>query len=102
MLGTDEQAPIPRGEGWKPVLMNGERLYAKFAKVAINVVKREPTDGDAVPNVLTEVLEAMFGPGGYMPGRGNRVRIAPVQGEPGTCAIEPYRRARLSGLSDAM
>lgn len=91
MLGTDEQAPIPRGQGWVAVRMNGERLWAKFAKIAINVLKARPDDGAGEPNLLTQALEAMFGPGGYLPQRGNRVRIAPAPDDPATLEITAYR-----------
>jgi hypothetical protein len=80
MLGSDESAPIPRAQGWKPVMMNGRRWWAKFAKIAVNVLKEAPDDG-ASPNLLTQQLEVMFGPGGYLPQQGNRVRITPVPDE---------------------
>jgi hypothetical protein len=80
MLGSDESAPIPRAQGWKPILMNGQRWWAKFAKIAVNVLKESPDDGTS-PNLLTEQLEVMFGSGGYLPQRGNRVRITPALDE---------------------
>jgi superfamily II DNA or RNA helicase/predicted house-cleaning noncanonical NTP pyrophosphatase (MazG superfamily) len=80
MLGSDESAPIPRAQGWKQVMMNGRRWWAKFAKIAVNVLKETPDEG-ASPNLLTEQLEVMFGQGGYLPQQGNRVRITPVPHE---------------------
>lgn len=90
MLGNDESAPIPRNQGWKPVVMNGQRWWAKFAKIAVNVLKEAPED-NVGPNVLTEQLEVMFGPEGYLPQRGNRVRITPITGEEDAWHIEPVR-----------
>jgi hypothetical protein len=91
MLGSDESAPIPRSQGWKQVKMNGQRWSAKFAKIAVNVLKESPDDG-ASPNLLTEQLEAMFGAGGYLPQRGNRVRITPVPDEDDVWLIDAVHR----------
>lgn len=90
MLGTDERAPVPRGRGWVAVRMNGKALWAKFAKIAINVLKARPVDGDHEPNVLTEELVAMFGPEPCRPHSGNRVRIAPAPDDPATWDITPF------------
>lgn len=91
-LGTDETAPIPRNQGWKAVLIGRHRLYAKFAKIAINVVKDHAVDGLEVPNRLTEVLEELFGPGGYRSEQMNKVRIRPAEGEQDVWVIEPASR----------
>lgn len=91
MLGNDDTAPIPRDQGWQPVHLNGRRYWAKFAKIAINVVKAEPDDTSGA-NLLTELLEEMFGDGGYLPQHRNRVRISPLAAEPGVWSIEPYGR----------
>ncbi|MEB3186190.1 MAG: hypothetical protein VKP72_01985 [bacterium] len=69
----------------KPVQVGGREMWAKFAKVAINVLKKFPRD-DA-PNRMTEVLEEVFGPGGFRSDRRNRVRIVPGEGE--TWCISP-------------
>ena len=58
--------------GWHLVSINGRNLYGKFAKIALNVVKAEPTDKATVPNVLTDELRALFG--GVLPRR-PRVRL---------------------------
>ena len=52
--------------------INGKTLYGKFAKIALNVVKAEPTDSASVPNRLTDELRALFG--GELPRR-PRVRL---------------------------
>ncbi|MOA62403.1 hypothetical protein D3C78_1878110 [compost metagenome] len=70
--------------------MNGRRWWAKFAKIAVNVLKEAPED-NVGPNVLTQQLEVMFGAGGYLPQRGNRVRITPASGEDDVWVIEPIR-----------
>jgi hypothetical protein len=93
-LGNDEAAPIPRNGGWKQVIINGNQMWAKFAKIAINVLKQRPEDSPTLPNRLTQELEAMFGPGGYLPGRGNRVAIVPVAGRADMWEITPYRLAK--------
>jgi hypothetical protein len=92
MLGADEEAPVPRNEGWKPVEIGGRKMFAKFAKIAINILKDEPTDDSAIPNRLTEVLEELFGPGGYLPMHGNRVRITPSPNQIGAWVIEPQSK----------
>ncbi|HEY9722814.1 MAG TPA: hypothetical protein V6D47_12440, partial [Oscillatoriaceae cyanobacterium] len=91
MLGSDDEAPIPRNQGWQKVTVDGRVLYAKFAKIAINVLKEEPNDGSATPNILTNVLENWFGKQGYLPQHGNRVRISPAPQGEGVWLIEPYR-----------
>jgi superfamily II DNA or RNA helicase/predicted house-cleaning noncanonical NTP pyrophosphatase (MazG superfamily) len=95
MLGSDESAPIPRAQGWKPVMMNGRRWWAKFAKIAVNVLKEAPDD-NASPNLLTEQLEVMFGPGGHLPQHGNRVRITPIPEETDMWLIDAVRSNAIS------
>ena len=58
--------------GWHLVSINGKNLYGKFAKIALNVVKAEPTDSASVPNRLTDELRVLFG--GELPRR-PRVRL---------------------------
>lgn len=69
MLGNDREG-MPMG--WHLVSINGRTLYAKFMKVAINVVKVSPSDDRGVPNVLTQELTTLLGK--RMTGRA-RVRI---------------------------
>ncbi|MEB3196520.1 MAG: DEAD/DEAH box helicase family protein [Candidatus Sericytochromatia bacterium] len=85
-LGDGTGDGLPRG--WVAVLVGGRRLWAKVAKVAINVLKTEPVDGPEVPNLLTEVLEGFFGPGGYRSTYRNQVRLRPAE-EAGVWVIEP-------------
>ena len=54
-------ADIPREGGWKLVRINGRYLYAKFAKIAINVLKEQPREDATVQNVLTTELEKLLG-----------------------------------------
>ena len=76
MFGNGEQrAGMP--EGWHPVRINGEFLYGKFVKVALNVLKDKPTDDRSVPNLLTAQLRQLLShgqPGGALPLR-PRVRL---------------------------
>jgi hypothetical protein len=58
MLG-DNRAGLP--VGWHLVSINGRHLYGKFVKVALNVLKSQPTDGADTPNVLTQELRELFG-----------------------------------------
>ncbi|MEB3330799.1 MAG: hypothetical protein VKQ33_16375, partial [Candidatus Sericytochromatia bacterium] len=85
-LGDGTGDGLPRG--WVPVRVGGRKLWAKVAKVAINVLKAEPQDGPEPPNMLTEVLEGFFGPGGYRSTHRNRVRLQPAE-EPGVWVLEP-------------
>ena len=81
-------APRPPGlpEGWHVVAMNGKHLYGKFVKVALNVLKTQPTDSRGVPNLLTSELHALFD--GVLPAR-PRVRFLKQSG----AAVWEIRRA---------
>ena len=46
--------------GWQPVRINGKYLYGKFVKVALNVLKDQPTDSREESNTLTDELKALF------------------------------------------
>ena len=70
MFGTPRPHGLP--EGWHLVALNGRHLYGKFVKVALNVVKAQPTDSREVPNLLTQELTQLFG--GVVPPRA-RVRF---------------------------
>ena len=60
MFGTGAQRDgLP--SGWHLVAINGQHWYGKFAKVALNVLKAEPTDSRKVPNQLSNELTALFG-----------------------------------------
>ena len=61
MLGHDSGDGMPRGEGWKLVRINGRYRYAKFAKVAINLIRETPSDDRGAGNLLVTELEELFG-----------------------------------------
>jgi hypothetical protein len=65
-----KEAGLP--EGWHLVRINGEVLYGKFVKVALNVLKNSPIDDRSQANRLTEKLTRLFG--GSLPSRA-RVRL---------------------------
>ncbi|MEN9315694.1 MAG: hypothetical protein RIS35_2087 [Pseudomonadota bacterium] len=69
MFGND-RAGLPTG--WHLVAVNGRHLYGKFVKVAMNVLKAQPSEDQAVPNLLTEELTRLFD--GRLPPR-PRVRL---------------------------
>jgi hypothetical protein len=46
MFGTPRPHGLP--DGWHLVTLNGRHLYGKFVKVALNVVKTQPTDSREV------------------------------------------------------
>lgn len=75
MFGTPRPHGLP--EGWHLVALNGRHLYGKFVKVALNVVKTQPTDSREVPNLLTQELTRLFG--GVAPPRA-RVRFVKQPG----------------------
>ena len=78
MLGKDPRAglvELPRGQGWKMVRVNGRYLHAKFVKVAINLLKEQPVDGDAAPNLLTDEMKKLLGPDLLSFDKRYRVRI---------------------------
>jgi len=56
IFGKD--APLPRG--WQTVKINDEYLYGKFVKIALNVIKTQPEDNDAAPNLITTRLQQLF------------------------------------------
>jgi superfamily II DNA or RNA helicase/HKD family nuclease/predicted house-cleaning noncanonical NTP pyrophosphatase (MazG superfamily) len=69
MFGTNRDG-LPTG--WHLVKINGRHLYGNFVKVALNVLKEQPTDDRAVPNLLTvELLKLLQG----TKGRKHRVRF---------------------------
>lgn len=59
MFGERKESGLP--EGWHLVRINGQVLYGKFMKVALNVLKAEPSDDRSVPNRLTDELTTLFG-----------------------------------------
>ncbi|MNL50586.1 hypothetical protein D3C87_1736150 [compost metagenome] len=60
------------------------------------MIKETASDSATEPNLLTEVLEDMFGPQGYQPERGNQVRIYPLADEPDVWVIEPHRQGSIA------
>jgi len=59
MFGKGEQrSGLP--EGWHAVRINGQYFYGKFMKIALNILKSEPSDDRAVPNGLTQQLRKLF------------------------------------------
>jgi superfamily II DNA or RNA helicase len=60
MLGKDASDGLPRGSGWQLVRAGNDYFYAKFASIAINVVKRRPVDSNDEPNIIVEVLKTLF------------------------------------------
>lgn len=87
-------AGIP--EGWTEVYADGERRWANFAKVAVNVVSREP-EGE---NLLPELLRTWFGPDAGRPGTrqaavferaGTRWVLRPERAQSGRSGPELWR-----------
>lgn len=74
MLGSYRADGIPRSEGWKLLKVGEEFWYAKFAKIAINVLKKVPDETRDTPNQLTEVLSSLLN-GENRPRRQMKVRI---------------------------
>jgi superfamily II DNA or RNA helicase/HKD family nuclease len=60
MLGKDASDGLPRGSGWQLIRSGDEYFYAKFASIAINVIKRRPVDFNDEPNLIVEVLKTLF------------------------------------------
>ncbi|HQN10538.1 MAG TPA: DEAD/DEAH box helicase family protein [Quisquiliibacterium sp.] len=82
MLGNASGDGMPRGEGWQLVRINGRYRYAKFAKVAINVMRDAPSDARGAGNLLVTELQALFGDDRLLDfARVYRVRIARLPGE---------------------
>lgn len=82
MLGNSAGDGLPRGEGWRLVRINGHYLYAKFAKVAINLLRAMPDDTRGLPNLLIDELKKLFCDDRLLDfGRAYRVRITREAGE---------------------
>lgn len=60
MLGNDASDGLPRGSGWQLVRAGSDYFYAKFAAIAINVIKRRPVDSSDEPNLIVDVLKTLF------------------------------------------
>ena len=60
MLGENPAPDTPAGAGWRVVLVDGVRYYAKFVRVAVNVIKDDPKDSQDVPNRLTQLMAELF------------------------------------------
>lgn len=69
--------PLPRKQhpelphGWTPMEANGDRYRANLVKRAINVVRGEDEDANALPGLL----RGWFGPRAGLPGTSHRVRL---------------------------
>lgn len=59
----EKHPAIPHG--WEPVVVNGKRVFAKFAKEFINMIRSEP---DSDENLLPEILKDWFGEDVGLPG----------------------------------
>ena len=59
MIGKDRTDGLPRS-GWHLVDTGHEYLYAKFVSIAVNVIKRRPVESIDEPNIIVEVLKALF------------------------------------------
>ncbi len=59
MLGEENGDGLPRGGGWRVVVINGKPMYGKFAKIALNTLSEQP-DG---ANRLTDELSILLGGG---------------------------------------
>jgi hypothetical protein len=59
------------------VAINGRHLYGKFVKVALNVLKAQPSDARSEPNLLSDELRRLFV--GSLPAR-PRVRLVKQSG----------------------
>jgi hypothetical protein len=92
MLGERPAPDTPAGSGWKVVFISGQRYYAKFAKIAVNVIKGDPNDSLDVPNRLTEILAAAFAcPTDELAGKSVRI-VRDAHDE--AWSIEPEQTAR--------
>jgi hypothetical protein len=78
IFGKD--APLPRG--WQTIKINDEYRYGKFVKIALNVIKTQPDENDAAPNLITTQLQQLFGGKSVAELRSNHhVRITRLPGE---------------------
>ena len=75
-----QDAPLPRG--WQTIKINDEYLYGRFVKIALNVIKTQPDDNDAAPNLITAQLQQLFeGKSVAALRSGHYVRITRLPGE---------------------
>ena len=59
-------------EGWTPVLIQGAQYNANFVKIAVNVIRAEGSDDNALP----AVLRGWFGPDAGAPGTRHQVALS--------------------------
>ncbi len=64
--GTESRDRLPKG--WVLLIANGVVYWAKFVKIALNVVREISTDSRREPNLLDGILRAWFGREGILPG----------------------------------
>ncbi len=92
MPGTERRDRLPPPFTWAKVQIEGEEYWGRFVKIALNVVKKEPTESRLVENVLPSVLLDWFGMEGILPGGGTcHVAIDPIEGSPEEFTLEQCR-----------
>lgn len=65
--GSRRRDRLPKG--WLRLLANGVTYWAKFVKIALNVVRERATDSRYEPNLLDGILRSWFGRKGILPGK---------------------------------
>ncbi len=82
-------------EGLVPVLIEGQRYDAQFAKIAVNVIRPHGSDRNELPRLL----RGWFGPDAGLPGTSFHVRFEKATED--TYRLEPIRPATASqGLQE--
>jgi len=64
-------------DGWQPVSIDGQRYEANFVKVAVNVVRAQGTEENALP----AILRGWFGHDAGLPGTNHTVVCERIDGE---------------------
>ncbi|MCJ2563791.1 MAG: hypothetical protein LN417_06855 [Candidatus Thermoplasmatota archaeon] len=92
MSGTEKRDRLPPPFVWAKVHIEGEEYWGRFVKIALNVVKKEPTESRLVENVLPSILLDWCGREGILPGgKTCHVAIDPIEGKPEEFTLEPCR-----------
>lgn len=88
-FGSPEGNPdAPNGAGWVVVIIDGQRMYARFDDDGCRLLKDRPEDGESKENCLTRVLEGLLSQIARLKERNRAVRIAPSAEDEGVWFME--------------
>jgi superfamily II DNA or RNA helicase/diadenosine tetraphosphate (Ap4A) HIT family hydrolase/HKD family nuclease len=72
LMPLNREANLGMPVGWTPFIASGQRFKGNFAKIALNVAKKEGSDRNELPSIL----RGWFGPDAGAPGTRHQVQLA--------------------------